>query len=361
MIPPIEAASPQRQQDLAEIRALVEELDESSRDVLSRIREARDELGTGSGGNGGERPSEPPIAFVHVPKTAGGTVTSMFNETLSRKEVLRCPNYLRSPERTAKILSRRRAAQTRVAVGRVPYGLYREHLRPDTRYMTFLREPVDRVVSYYYRHAHRPGVSPEMRKQRGKAASLEEAIEMRIPQLEQNLATRFLCGDPSPMEELPADALERAKSNLREFTFVGIQERFWESIVLLRRALGLDLVPVVDRHVSRDRPSVDEIPEDQRRTLAERNQLDAELYEFALELFDEAAGAVDRAELDAEVERLQELGTATNEEALEEARAWLDREVPVRDGKPPHSVRDAAKAAGINPAAVRRVWERPPR
>jgi hypothetical protein len=338
-----------RQQELAEIKALVEELDEDAREVLSRIREARDEFG----------PREPPIAFVHVPKTAGGTVTSMFNDTLSRKEVLRCPNYLRSPERTAKILSRRRAAQARVAVGRVPYGLYREHLPPDTRYMTFLREPVDRVVSYYYRHAHRPGVSPEMRKQRGKAASLEEAIEMRIPQLEQNLATRFLCGDPSPMEELPADALDRAKSNLREFTFVGIQERFWESIVLLRRALGIDLVPSVDRHVSSDRPSIDEIPEDQRRTLAERNQLDADLYVFALELFDEAAEAVDAAELDAEVERLQELGSATNEEALEEARAWLDREAPVRDGKLPHSVRDAAKAAGVSTAAVRRVWQRP--
>ena len=39
-------------------------------------------------------------------------------------------------------------------MGHVPYGLFRRHLPEDTRYMTFLREPVDRVLSHYYRHIH---------------------------------------------------------------------------------------------------------------------------------------------------------------------------------------------------------------
>ena len=171
--------------------------------------------------------------------------------------------------------------------------------------MTFLREPVDRVLSHYYRHVHRNKQKMSLaRRQRrlesgkgraGKADSIEEAlVEMRLPQL-SNLATRFLCGHPSsPMAgDLPASALDDAKESLREFAFVGIQERFEESIVLLQRMLGLGSIPYRDRHVSSDRPAVDEIPDAERALIEEHNQLDAELYRFGLGLFEDAVAAAD--------------------------------------------------------------------
>jgi hypothetical protein len=274
------------ERELTEIRALTDELRTSTRAVLERVREARRELDA----------SEPLLAFVHIPKTAGGTVISMFAAAYTKFEIRDAGNYPKNPEYTVGKVSRPKKRAGRVTVGHVPYGVYREHLPPNTRYVTFLREPVDRVLSHYYRHIHRPnppraGRTKAAASLKARAHSLEEAlVERRLPEV-NNLATRFLCGHPSPLGELPASALEDAKANLREFAFVGIQERFDESLVLLQRLLGLGSVPYVDRHVSANRPAVDEIPDRDRALIEEHNRLDAALYEFGVGLLDEAVAA----------------------------------------------------------------------
>ena len=222
-------------------------------------------------------------------------------------------------------------------VGHVPYGVFREHLPADTRYMTFLREPVDRVLSHYYRHilskdsrvekaVRRPGRAGDRiaseEEQELKLDLLEEAlVESSLPQL-TNLSTRFLCGHDDPLGELPASAVDDAKENLRQFAFVGIQERFEESLVLLQRMLGLGSMPYRDRHVSRDgsRPTADELPDERRALIAEYNQLDAELYRFALGLFEEAVAAADQGFAE-QVEALRaQSATGREEEWHETAR-----------------------------------------
>jgi hypothetical protein len=159
------------------------------------------------------------------------------------------------------------------------------------------------VLSHYYRHIHRPPERAGRVKNKQlapgegrkvKADSLEEAlVEMGLARL-SNLSTRFICGHPSPMDgDLPATALDDAKENLRGFDFIGIQERFEESLVLLQRWLGLGYVPYLNQHVSREggRPTVGEIPDEQRALITEYNRLDAELYAFGLGLFEEAVAA----------------------------------------------------------------------
>jgi hypothetical protein len=312
------------EQDLAEIRALAEELDKEvqrSLKQLKRIREARARLAADPNG------VAPLVAFVHVPKTAGATVTSMLAAAYSKAGLHKAGNYMRGRERTAQKVSKspggwedwhRRGG--RVSVGHVPYGLFRKHLPEETWYMTFLREPVDRVLSHYYRHIHvhdarRAGQVTERSGKRAKADSIEQAlVEMRLPHL-NNLCTRFLCGHESPLGPLPASALDDAKENLRGFAFVGIQERFEESIVLLQRMLGLGSLPYVDRHVSLEgrRPAVDEIPDEQRALIAECNQLDAELYRFGLGLFEEAVAAADEG-FAADVEALRARDAAARED-----------------------------------------------
>lgn len=267
------------------------------------------------------------IAFVHIPKTAGATVTSMLAAAYSRRAMHKAGNYIRDQDHSEQKLSKRAGSWQswnrrggRVSVGHVPYGLFRKHMPEDTRYMTFLREPVDRVLSHYYRHIHtedqfraswvktRPGA-------RVKAGSIEQAmIEMRLPQL-NNLSTRFLSGH-DPMAELPDSALDDAKEHLSGFAFVGIQERFEESVVLLQRLLGLGTVPpYIDRHVSDPggRPSVNEVPAEQRAVIADCNRLDADLYAFGLGLFEKAVAAAGDGLAD-EVEDLRARDTAAREE-----------------------------------------------
>jgi hypothetical protein len=306
-----------------------------------------------------ENVNAPLLAFVHIPKTAGGTATTMFARAYSRSGIRDGGNYLRSPERAVNAVANPRKHEARVIAGHVPYGVYREHLPPDSRYMTFLREPVDRVLSHYYRHMHRPDLSLADRRKadrvRALAGSLEEAmVELRFPQV-NNLATRFLCGDPSPLGELPATALDDAKASLREFAFVGIQERFEESIVLLQRALGLELTPYLNRHVSAEggRPTVEEISAEQRALIIECNRLDVELYDFGLQLFEEAVAAADDAFAD-DVETLRAMSADANAEAIETARIWLERDAPA-GAVPAGTLRPAAREAGVQIAALKLV------
>jgi Sulfotransferase family len=289
-----------QEQELSEIRSLALELDQSvkaSRDDLERLRETRpgDEVpNRGNGNNAG------PLAFVHIPKTAGGTVTTMFAAAYSKSEVHKAGNFMRGPEKTEKKVDNWHRRGGRVSVGHVPYGVFCKHLPPDTRYMTFLREPVDRVLSHYHRHIHRQDPrragrqapepwSPE--QGRVKADSLEQAIlEMRLPQL-RNLATRFLCGDDALTGDLSEAALDSARENLRTFAFIGIQEQFETSVDRLRAILGLGPVPYQNRHVADDRPTVDDLSDDERALIVEHNRLDAELYQFGLSLFEERVAA----------------------------------------------------------------------
>jgi hypothetical protein len=309
------------------------------------------------------RPDGPLIAFVHIPKTAGGTATNMLAGAYSRAAVRDAGNFMRDPDRSAKKVTRRPGGWERwqrkggrVTVGHLPYGLFREHLPTDTRYITLLRKPVDRVLSHYHGHLRLTGTPRDQRKlERGLvlAASVEDALRMRLPEL-TNLATRFLCGNPSPMGELPVDALDDAKANLREFAFVGIQERFEESVVLLQRTFSLGLVPYVNRHVSMDRPTVDAIPDEQRALIEEHNRLDAELYSFAQELFEDAVAAADDG-FAADVEKLRALSADADRAAIENARDWLDRELPPGSSKPKAALFAAADAAGVSAAALKRV------
>jgi hypothetical protein len=240
------------------------------------------------------RQAEPPaatplLAFVHIPETAGERVISLL-EAAYPNGVRGAGNYLRDPERAASRTARPRLARARVAFGHVPYGVFRGELPPQTRYMTFLREPVDRVLSHYYRHIHHPELSPARRRSRSKprAASLEEAmVELRLPQL-NNLATRFLCDNPARAGELPRSALNEAKINLRAFAFVGIRERFDESAAELQGMLGVE-VPrkaYAERDARAEDPGLPEASAEERALVLECNRMDQELYAFGLQLFE---------------------------------------------------------------------------
>ncbi len=78
--------------------------------------------------------------------------------------------------------------------------------------------------------------------------------------------------------------LEQAIANLeRHFCVVGLQERFDESVVLLRRALGWKIPPLYRRRNVGRRPSAEAgLSAETLRIVQEHNALDLQLYEYAL-------------------------------------------------------------------------------
>jgi hypothetical protein len=276
-----------------------------------------------------ETSAQPLLAFVHIPRTGGGTLSSAISKNVGR---MKSPgNFQTSPAKTKagveSVISRPGSSK---AVGdHVPFGLFRRVLPSDTRYVTVLRDPVDRVLSHYHFHAQSgnpPGsrgpeklrriweqlLNNERTEHDGPQEvisldadaefTLEEGLRRRIC-IYDNFMTRFLWGGESLYGELPPDALDRAKENVAGFWFVGIRERLDESIILLGRKLGIGVMPYNLRHVSTRRPPLEETPQEVRELVAEYNALDVELYRFARERFEESAPP--EGALDEEVEELR--------------------------------------------------------
>jgi hypothetical protein len=165
-------------------------------------------------------------AFIHIPKTAGSTL----------RHLLRCDFGSRHCD--VKLASHRRAAQAWVAPRDIQLArrVY-PHLAgiaghrvvsfsglaeacPDIRYFTMLREPIARSISHFgYIHRHSDS-----------AQNREDLVDFLQQPVNRNLQTQWLCGEDDP--EAAIRALEQ------DIGFVGLMERFDESMLLLQRWLG---------------------------------------------------------------------------------------------------------------------------
>jgi hypothetical protein len=306
--------------EIAEIKQLVLQLQGSVDALSKRVKKLAPKEGSKTARPQREAPpahskrpdGEPLLVFIHIPKTGGGTLKGIFAGAYSKRGVVNAGNYPRNQARTDRELAHKSQTESRVLIGHVPLSVFRRHAPAGTAYLTLLRDPVERVLSHYYRHAHRPDANAHSPTTPGggrrlSAKSLEQALEeQRVPEL-RNLATRFLCDAERPLDELPESALEEAKRNLEGFAFVGLQERFDESSVMLARQFGFTLQGHEHRHVSKERPTTASVSAGDRELIESNNALDIELYRWAAERFERSLS--EDPEIEGEVRRLRADGT----------------------------------------------------
>ena len=187
-------------------------------------------------------------------------------------------------------LAERHAA--RVVTGHFPYGAHR-YLPQPCEYVTFLREPVARVLSRYYAVEDRLGKPGHWSYDELSRTSmgLEEWVELAGESIE-NFQTRLIAGKGRG-ERLEVEDLKIAKTNLQQFLGVGLTERFDESFILIRRALGWKLPMYATRNArktSEDAPAR-ELSTAALELIRDRNRLDLDLYDYADELLQ---AAIDR-------------------------------------------------------------------
>ena len=220
--------------------------------------------------------------FCHLQKTAGASLLVRLRRYFGARYVY--PSY-HDGNVFARVVSvplllqhwKERGTEIKLVTGHFPLCT-QELLGGGFRTFTILREPVARTLSYL---RHRRKLIPEDR-----AKPLEQIYEdkQRFHWLIHNHMVKMLSLTTEEMTqgvqtrvEFTPERLSRAKARLQTVDVVGIQERFDDFCAVLEETFGFDLGPPVLFNQTEPVPVSDSF----LRRIAQDNDMDIELYEFA--------------------------------------------------------------------------------
>jgi hypothetical protein len=229
--------------------------------------------------------AEPLVVFTHVPKTSGTSFRkSLIEPNLAPEEIFRYGGV--------RDFALRCRPRHRFVWGHMPLGAHHA-TRRRVRYMTFLRDPIDRAVSYYY--FVRDSDPRAYRHPEREAADALSLTEFYARRRYQNWQTRFLAGlqyhQLYPRLDSPRfdrATLRRALANLEgRYACFGLQERFPESLDLIQESFGWERREAAEREKKTGtRPRLEELDAETVAALRRHNALDCRLYEAACERFE---------------------------------------------------------------------------
>jgi hypothetical protein len=183
--------------------------------------------------------------------------------------------------RSALAEIRQRGSSVDCVAINLPYGLHRAIGRP-VRYFTFLREPVDRCISYWYwLYTQRSRPHTIWHWLESMDFDLRRILDSgRLPQF-RNDQTRFITG--SGDLDMTPEHLALAKKMIREeFAFVGAVERFADCHRILATRLGwTDLWYERLNHADRSDSSL--LPDGAADVFREYNDIDAALHRWLVD------------------------------------------------------------------------------
>lgn len=228
---------------------------------------------------GGGFSPERPLLLIHIFKTGGSSLRHQIERNCGVRQTQGV--YVDSGARglLKGYVSERELTNNGASLyyGHMFYGVH-EVLGVPATYGTFLREPVARVVSHVH-HFNRS----ELWAQR-EVRSLADYVSDGDIQFD-NLQTRFLSGYRAvPFGELQQVHLERAKETVRNLVFLGLLENLDVSISRLNGLLGTSIE--LDKKINVGASSRTPLASTDVDLIREHNQLDAELYDFAKQIFD---------------------------------------------------------------------------
>ena len=179
---------------------------------------------------------EQSLIFVHIPKTAGTTLSTIIARQYRPTDIFVFKSSVPLPQAIDDFGKMPESKKTKFKViqGHFYYGLH-DLLPQKCSYITMLREPVDRLISYYYfirnwrdHHLHQKAMSMSL---------VDFTCYSNISKWFDNGQTRFISGQNPDYRQVSSEMLKRAKRNIENYFLVGLQEYFDESLFLFKDKL----------------------------------------------------------------------------------------------------------------------------
>lgn len=224
---------------------------------------------------------KPILFFLHIPKTAGTSLYQIFAQQYpGARLVTAYPPFAEGALEEAAVALRNGAE---VFYGHMNFGVHRL-LGVPGRYLSMLRHPVDRVVSYFNHQRTHPHAEHHALLSSG--IDLQEFVSRRVTCETNNHMTRMLAGYAGTGHLDDRRILEQALRHLREdFVCAGVTEHFNESVAVMAECLGWDfgqprLMPRANAAPPTDRIALEPHT---RRLIERENALDLALYRAVAE------------------------------------------------------------------------------
>jgi len=222
---------------------------------------------------------DPKVFFLHIQKTAGTSVLHLAS-TKYKESMITHGDY--------QNMDTRKVSKLAFVAGHFGFN-YNEGLLNSRYSFTFLRNPVERILSLYYFCRNQTECDfpiYRLAQQLTLEQFLKEGFEPgRIKSHIWNHQTWMLaCGRDNArlleIEDFDSDQLlDDAMINLKKFSHVGFVESFSKDINVISNALGLHVYDNnMATNVTNDRPKADDLSSSTIDLLYELTALDQELY-----------------------------------------------------------------------------------
>jgi hypothetical protein len=247
------------------------------------------------------------LIFLHLPKCGGTTLNRIIEWEYDPLRIFSIdPIFFLWSYQKLNRWPATRLAKMQVLKGHMPFGIHRKLPQPFT-YITFLRDPVERVISAYY-FAKNYRLHPQHRWI--SKLTLEEYVRQSP---NHNVQTKYLSGRAFVGDYHAGDCTEEmlasAKENLvRHFSLVGLTERFDEGLAILKIIFGWQISKYAKFNVTKTRLKKTSLPPSTVDLIKERNRFDVALYDYGAPLFNET-----RARYGDEVQKQIDLITQAKE------------------------------------------------